>query len=175
MKMSEDILNKYIDNELSTAEIKELKDFLSANPNEIEKLKALKVVDNVLREMELESAPQNFTEKMMERLNVSYLTKTSKNYFVKIMFTLFGLGFVGITLFGISQVSIKGSTESSDAFEQIFQKIGEILPSFSFSFSISSDTLMLIVSVLVLVTLIATYIIINSHKAFKNNIENLSH
>lgn len=173
MKVTEEILNKYIDNELSATEVKELKDYLSENPEEVEKLKALKLVDNVLKEMEFESAPQNFTERMMERLNVTYSTKAGNNSFIKIVFAFFGLGFIGITLFGISQMSLSSSEKNDNFIEHIFKRLGEILP--SFSFSISSETFMLIVSILVLVTLIATYIIVNSHKVFKNNIENLLH
>lgn len=173
MKITDELLNKYIDNELSAGEVQELKDHFSSNPDEVERLKALKLTDNILKQMELESAPQNFTEKMMERLNVAYASKSSKNYFIKIVFALFSIGFIGITVFGISQISLDDSSQNKSFIDRIFERVGEITP--HFSFSLSSDTLMLVVSILVLVTLIATYIIINSHKAFKNNIENLSH
>lgn len=175
MKVTDEILNKYIDGELSAAEIKNLKNYLSANPDELEKLKALKLVDNILRDMEFESAPHNFTEKFMNRLNVSYASKSNKYYLIKIIFALFGLGFIGIFLFGLSKLSFTDSSSNQSAFDRIMERIGEIIPAISFSLSINSDTVMLIVSILVLVTLIAAYIIINSHKAFKNNLENLSH
>lgn len=175
MKVTDEILNKYIDGELSAAEINELKNYLSANPNELEKLKALKLVDNVLSEMEYEAAPHNFTEKFMNRLNVSYSSKSNKFYLIKIIFTLFGLGFIGVFLFGLSRLSFTDNSSDETAFERVMERIGEVIPAFSFSLSINSDTMMLIVSILVLVTLIAAYIIINSHKAFKDNLENLSH
>lgn len=175
MKVTDEILNKYIDEELSAAEIKDLKNYLSANPNELEKLKALKLVDNILREMEFESAPHNFTEKFMNRFNVSYSSTSNKFYLIKIIFALFGLGFIGIFLFGLSKLSFTDSSSNQSAFDRIMERIGEIIPAISFSLSINSDTMMLIVSILVLVTLIAAYIIINSHKSFKNNLENLSH
>lgn len=175
MKVTDEILNKYIDGELSAAEINELKNYLSANPNELEKLKALKLVDNVLSEMEYEAAPHNFTEKFMNRLNVSYSSKSNKFYLIKIIFALFGLGFIGVFLFGLSRLSFTDSSSDETAFERVMERIGEVIPAFSFSLSINSDTMMLIVSILVLVTLIAAYIIINSHKAFKDNLENLSH
>jgi hypothetical protein len=165
MKVTDEILNKYIDGELSAAEINELKNYLSANPNELEKLKALKLVDNVLSEMEYEAAPHNFTEKFMNRLNVSYSSKSNKFY----------LGFIGVFLFGLSRLSFTDNSSDETAFERVMERIGEVIPAFSFSLSINSDTMMLIVSILVLVTLIAAYIIINSHKAFKDNLENLSH
>jgi len=173
MKITDELLNKYIDNELSAAEIQELKNHLSSNSDEVEKLKALKLADNVLRQMEFETAPQNFTEKMMERLNVKYSPQNNKNYFIKIVFALFGIGFFGITFFGISNMSDSNSDGNGSLIDTVFDKLDKIIP--SFSFSVSSETLMLIVSILVLVTLIATYIIVNSHKVFKNNIENLSH
>lgn len=174
MKLTDEILNKYIDNELSVSEIKEIKEFISSNPSELDKLKALKVVDNSLRELEFDDAPENFTEKMMSRLNVVYSSKPQKNYFIKIMFSLFGLGFLGIFAFGITQTA-GVSSQDNNVIKNIFDWINETLPSFSFGLNISSDSLMLIISTLVLVTLIATYVIINTHKEFKNNIENLSH
>lgn len=173
MKLTDEILNKCIDNELSAAEMRELKDHLAANPSEVEKLKALKLTDNILRELEFDSAPQNFTEKLMSQLNVVYSSKPHKNYFIKIVFALFAIGFIGVSLFGLSQISAGSGDNGENKFEHVFERIGEILP--AFSFSISQDTMMLIVSILVLVTLISTYLIVNSHKAFKNNLENLSH
>ncbi|RJP59012.1 MAG: hypothetical protein C4543_07380 [Ignavibacteriales bacterium] len=171
MKQIDELLNKYIDNELTVSEINELKNYITTNPAELEKLKALKLADSILRELEFESAPVKFTDKLMSRLNVVYKSKPQKNYVIRVIFSLFIAGFLGIFTFGITQISFDFSDSEESRFGNLFERLGELIP--SFNFSISSDLLMLIVSILVLITLVATYIIINSHKAFKDNLENI--
>lgn len=175
-KISDEILNKYLDNELTNAEINELKDYLSDHPEEAEKFNAHQLVDNVLREMEHDSAPENFTYNFMQKISGVINSKPQKNYFIRFVFAFLGLGFIGIFTFGLTNLSTSESSTSDRIFDRIGEGINNLIPNIdSFNFSINSDLLMLIVSTLILVTLVATYGFINSHKAFKSKIENLSH
>ena len=175
-KLTDEILNKYLDNELSNAETNELKEFISEHPNELEKFKAHKLVDELLREMEHETAPENFTNDFMQRFSEIISDKPRRHYFIWSVFGFLGLGFLGIFLFGLTNLSPSESSQADEIFDRIGESLDKLIPSIeSIGFSLNSDMLMMIVSTLVLITLIATYAIINSHKAFKDKIENLSH
>lgn len=172
-ELTDELINKYIDNELTVSEINQLKEYLSAHPSEVEKLKAHKLVDSVLSELEFDSAPDNITDKIMSKIKTVYSVKPHKSYFIRIIFSFFGLGFVGIYLFGLTQVSKESMSGNQEIIVKIFDHLNDVIP--SVNFSLSSDIFMLVISTFVLITFIATYLMINSHKMFKDNIENLSH
>lgn len=175
-KLTDEILNKYLDNEISSSELSELKTYLANNPDEAEKFKAHKLVDEILREMEHESAPENFTVNFMQRFSKVISTKPQKHYFIWGVFSFLGLSFIGILLFGLMNISSSKSSPSDQVFNTIGEGLDKIIPSInSLNFSINSDLLMLIVSTLFLITLISVYVMINSHKSFKEKIENFSH
>ncbi len=175
-KLTDEILNKYIDNELSSSELNDLKEYISQNPQELSKFKAHKLVDELLREMEHESAPENFTYNFMQKVSESVSGHKEKNYFIWFVFSFLGISFLGFFVFGLLNVSSQESSRTTEIFNKIGDGFQNLIPTIkSISFSINSDLLMVIVSALVLVTLLATYAMINSHKAFKNKIENLSH
>ncbi|MDZ7766601.1 MAG: hypothetical protein U5K00_19635 [Melioribacteraceae bacterium] len=175
-KLTDEILNKYLDNEISTSELTELKTYLSNNPGDAEKFKAHKLVDEVLRKMEYESAPDNFTVNLMEKLSKIISEKPKKHYFIWAVFSFLGISFIGILFFGLTNLTPAQSSNTDDVFVRIGEGLDKLVPRIdSLSFSINPDLLMLIVSTLFLVTLIAAYVMINSHKAFKEKIENFSH
>lgn len=172
-ELTDELINKYIDNELTVSEINQLKEYLTAHPSEVEKLKAHKLVDSVLRELEFETAPGNITDKIMSKIKTAYSVKIQKNYFMRFIFSLFGLGFVGFYLFGITQVSVESIDKDQSTINNLINQLSNIIP--SINFSLSKDLFMLILSAFILILFIATYLMINSHKVFKENIENLSH
>ncbi len=175
-QLTNEILNKYIDNELSSSELNELKQYISDNPGELEKFKAHKLVDDLLREMEHESAPENFTYNFMQNFSKALQEKKKKPYFIWAVFTFLGIGFISIFAYGIANLSPSGDSRTDRFIDQFIDGVDRLLPSVdSLSFTINPDLLMVIVSTLVLVTLLVTYGIINSHKVFKDKIENLSH
>lgn len=175
-KLTDEILNKYLDNEISSNELTELKSYIANNPDEAEKFKAHKLVDEILRSMEHKLAPENFTVNFMQKFSKIIADKPRRHYFLWGVFGFLGLSFIGFFLFGLMNISSSKSSSTEEVFNTISEGIDKVLPSInSLNFSINSDLLMLIVSTLFLITLIAVYVMINSHRAFKEKIEHFSH
>ena len=173
-KITDEILNKYMDNELSRSEVNELKKYIADNPSEIENLKALQLVNDVLYKMEYDSAPVNFTEKVMWSLNNVVNIKHRKNYFIRFVFSFFALTGIGLIIslltFPAGEAEVQGGkgflTSYLDKFNFNMPSLGNIL---------SSDAVLVSGSTLILILLLTVYIVINSQKSLKNKIEQLTH
>ena len=170
--LTDELLNKYIDNDLSITEVNQLKEFLSS---ELHKFKAHKLVDEVLRKMEFDTAPAGITERIMQRINVAASVKPRMSNFMRVVFFLFGVSIFGSVIILLSQTSSVSSSEGL-----LPKEVIEYLNKFSFSLPslqsvISSETTMIVISSLVLIVLISVYIFYNSHKSFKRKIEKFSH
>lgn len=174
-ELSDEILNKYIDNELSSSEVNELKEFISNNPDELKKFKAHKLIDEILRGLEHESSPPNFTAKVMERINSVNSYKLSDNKFIKVISSIFGALILGFLVAGISLGTSQKLEPSSvsEGINKSFEAVGQFIT--SLNISLSNDTFLVVVSAFSLIVLVSIYIFINSHKTFKQKLENLSH
>jgi len=81
MNRIDELLNRYIDGELQEGELEEVQLLLKEEDN-VKKLKALRIVDTSLRTLESDTAPTDFTSKVMKTISAgSTKIKLSKNYF----------------------------------------------------------------------------------------------
>lgn len=174
-KLTDEILNKYIDNEFSASELREIKEAVENDEDALKRMKALRTVDDLLRQIEVEEAPKNFTEQFMKVLgSASKTVKPKVSYFFVTVVTILSIGVIGVTLLAFHSVE-KNNTQSSiepyiDQIKDFFTK------NFSFSGNIIDNNIVtLIGGVLSLILLISTYFMFESHKNFKNKLDNISH
>ena len=91
-KLTDEILNKYIDGELEPFELAEVKNEIERNDETLARLKALRLVDNSLKQMEIEYAPVNFSEKVMKAISdASKAVKPKISYFFVTIIALFSI------------------------------------------------------------------------------------
>ena len=103
--ITDELLNKYIDNELSEAELKELTERLKNDTDAQLRLKALHLTDDILRKIEVSPAPENFTQKFMSKISISTSSVKDKvSYFYIGMISFFALAIAVILGFSISRI-----------------------------------------------------------------------
>ena len=169
-ELSNEILNKLIDNELSSSEIDELHNLIKNNEELLSKTKAHQMVDNVLKKIEVENAPANTTELIMNKITNSVLAKEKKNGFFKFMISTFGVSILLAIGFLFSSKPVTES--SSEGYYKLF--VNKIMEYFSsISIPISSEILLVITSALTVIVLISAYLIFEEHQSFKQKLDSI--
>lgn len=174
-KNIDELLNNYIDNQLSADEIEEIKNLLESDQQVGSRLKALRVVHQSLQQIEASPAPVGFTERLMEKLHLAPITyKQKKNYFFFGVVSFFGLMIVGILITIILSInwnlgSLNLSTYVDQAKSGIEKSGSEVLSVFK------NKTILMISSTMVLLLLILAYFGFESHKSWKKKINSFSH
>lgn len=166
-KITDEILNKYIDNELSAAEIEELKNLLSLNPDDLDKLTALRFVHSSLRKLEHDKAPDHIASSIMSRIEAISIVKGRSFSFFYWIVGVFSLMIIGLFGYILSLISPTESESSSivDGITNYFSSF-----SISFNFGLSSNLILLIGASLSIILLIAFYFLVVSHREFKNSL-----
>lgn len=174
--ITDELLNKYIDNELSETELRELSDLLKNDSDAQARLKALKLTEEIVREIEIFPAPEHFTERFMSKITISTsVVKDKVSYFFIGMISVFALAIAGIIGFSLSQIEDSSSSLIQDS--QYVQKtknffsegLGHLYSLFS------NDNMLLIGAGLTFILLISGYFILESHKNFKEKLNRFSH
>lgn len=173
-KLNDDLLNRYIDNELDAVSMNEIKKVLDEDEESLKKLKALKSVDHSLREIEIYPAPEGFTEKVMRTI-----ISKSKSAIAKPGY--FFISIVSIFLFAITVVliaALRFSGEKSETVQQVnpldesLKFVKENLPLLQNFFG--SDNFLMIGIVLTVILLVSGFFMLESHKDFKNKLNSAS-
>lgn len=173
MNRIDELLNKYIDGELQDAEMEEVQ-LLLKNEENVKKLKALRVVDNSLRTLESDSAPNGFTSKVMSSISGhSSKIKLPKNYFASVINITFVVLILALFVFVFSQVNLSSSTSGLDT--QLNNTVNTISKSVLPLLSIfKNKNVMFFGSSFSLILLLCAYYLVEGHKSFKKRIENLT-
>jgi len=174
-QINDELLNRYIDGELSGQEIDELEKILAVDSDLVDRLKALKITDTVLKTMEHDAAPKNVAQKIMQKIESVSSIKNQKPYFI------YGIGiFISvITLAAIGLVIslVPPESESLLTIEPFMEKVTMAV---SENASLISDVLqnpviLLIGASLTLISLIIAYYLFDSHKSFKKRLNTVTH
>lgn len=173
-KITDEILNDYIDNQLDGASIQELKMGLDNNEEALKKLKALKVVDNSLKNIDVIPAPAGFTNRIM-----SIIAKSSRKAVSKVSYFFVSvIGLFTVLIFAVMGFAYYSSARSIPETDNStsLNKISEYLTQFvSILQSIfKNQNITTIGMILTLLLLISGYYLLESHKEFKNKLKNLS-
>ncbi|MCX6175632.1 MAG: hypothetical protein NTZ27_12840 [Ignavibacteriales bacterium] len=173
-KLTDEILNKYIDGELESFELAEVKNEIEKNDEVLARLKALRLVDNSLKQMEIEYAPVNFSEKVMKAIfNASKAVKPKISYFFVTIITLFSVAVLGVIVAAFKSIDDgNGPSTMSPYMDKAKEVIGKNLTAFHTFFS--NQNVLLVVSILTLILLITVYLTFESHKNFKNKLNSYS-
>jgi len=167
----DELMNDYIDNSLSTEKINELNKILEKNDNELKKLKALRFVDEVLKNLEVYSAPEDITEKVMKLISEkSNAIKRSVNKFMVSVFS-----FLTFVLFTICSVILWIVVKESSSINLSNELNAFLKKGISFINNYMNNNLfLLITSSMTLIIISTLYFIIESHKEFKNKLKDIS-
>ncbi|MDA3861600.1 MAG: hypothetical protein PF445_10270 [Melioribacteraceae bacterium] len=168
--LTDENLNKLIDNELSSSEIDELYNLIKKDEKLLSKTKAHQMVDSVLKTLEIENAPANTTDLIMQKITNSVLAKEKKNGFFKFMMGAFAASILLVIGFIISSNSVS-VTYSESTFSSIREQALEYLQ--NFTFPINSDLLLVITSALTVIILISGYFVFEEHKSFKQKLDSI--
>lgn len=174
-KNIDELLNDYIDNQLSVDELEEIKSLLEKDRQLGSRLKALRVVHQSLQQIETSPAPVGFTERLMEKLHLAPAAyKQKKNYFFFGVVGFFGLMIVGILVAVVLSLDWNlGNLNLSNYVDQaksgIAKRGSETLSLFK------NKTVLMISSSMVLLLLILAYFGFESHKNLKKKINSFSH
>lgn len=173
-KNIDELLNNYIDNQLTNEEIEDVRSILAADNQAINKLNALRTVHNSLQKLETMQAPVGFTERFMKVLNTAPVESGQNNYFFYSVVGFFGILIIGIMAFVIS--SINWNFQSMDLSSYIEPVKSEIEKNGSQALSVfKNKTVLMISSSMVLLLLILAYFGFESHKNLKKKINSFSH
>ncbi len=172
MHLSDEILNKYVDNELSAEELSDVSEHINNCPECLSKLKAQRVVEYQLKRIESFSVPNNFTNIVMKKINASVVYKPKKSYFIRFIFSFFALSCLAVLMFVFANMpDMSGNGEPSKWVDQFGVFINSI---FSTSQKIfSQKTVSLIGTMLTIILLASGYFIYDSHKRFKDHFNKL--
>jgi hypothetical protein len=174
-KLSDEILNKYLDGEIDTSELADIKNELDNNPETVSRLRALKCVDDSLRHMETEPAPHNFTGRVMKAISAAQNSaRPAANYFFRMVVAIFTGGVIAV-LIAAFKITETGDGKSviapySDKLKDAVNK--NITSSQSF---FSDPAVVLTISAFSLILLIAAYFTFESHKNFTKKLNSVTH
>ncbi len=174
-KINDEMLNRYIDNELDSEELSELKTELEKNSDAVTRLKALQTVDNSLRQMQNDLAPQSFTEKLMSKIqSVAQSAKPKVSYFFISIISIFSVGIVSLLIFAIEGMKTEDAKSNLDpVFQQVKEFAGKNLGFIEIMFK--TNTILLVGAMLAVIMLFTAYFTFESHKNFKNKLNSISH
>ncbi|MFA5805512.1 MAG: hypothetical protein WC879_12800 [Melioribacteraceae bacterium] len=173
-KLTDEILNKYIDGELEPFELAEVKNEIEKNDEALARLKALRLVDNSLKQMEVDHAPVNFSEKVMKAIfNASKAVKPKISYFFITIITIFSIGVLGVIVAAFKSIDDgNGQSTMVPYMDKAKEVIGKNLIEFQNFFS--NKNVLLVISILTLILLIIVYLTFEAHKNFKNKLNSYS-
>lgn len=173
-KLNDELLNNYIDNELDAASIKEIKEKINNNEELLKNLKALKSVDESLKQIEVFPAPTGFTEKIMKLILSKSKSSVQKvNYFFVSVLSLFAVAIVSVLIIAYKLIEkSSGSTSSESVLDKTLTFIKEKSPNWQSLFT--NDSIVMLGTVLTIILLISGFFMFESHKNFKNKLDRLS-
>jgi len=171
---NDDLLNRYLDNELGIDELQTIKNEIEKDGMILARLKALRAVDNSLRQIKSENAPAGFTERVMKAIADSSIKVKSKvSYFFLSMISILAVGIISIFVLSVRILGIQeGGGESKPLPQYIKEYFGK--NSGIWESILKNNTVMLIGSMAALLLLLSLYFTIEAHKNFKNRLNNIS-
>lgn len=170
--ITDEILNKYIDGELSSTELKEFNELISEDHSAIKKLKALQSVDKFLNKLEFDKAPSGITQLIMNKMNISVIeTNSGKKFFfsLAIVFSLLTTSIlIAAYLFGGAD-----STTTSNMIKEglnSFKSIGNGIENLA-----KNEAIILIGGFISLIFFVTAYFVFEMHRSFRKKIDSFSH
>ena len=169
-KLSDEILNRYIDNELSQAELKMVREQLQDSEEDRKRLLTLQLLHSNLKNMKDEPVSSDFTDTLMKRIIKKSKAKKQQRFFVfsiASVFVIIALGIIGYVMSIIFAAppttgsTITGTKETVTVLQNLIGPIKDFLSKINIS---------MIGSVFSLGLLISIYFILDLVKNTKGNL-----
>jgi hypothetical protein len=173
--VSDELLNRYIDGELSAQEIDKLENELAGDSSLVDRLKALKMTDSVLKSMEHESAPENVVQKIMHKIESVTSVRNQKPYFLYGIVSF--IAFITLAAVGLVLSQLPAESEDSLPIEPFINKLTVAVSENANVISkvLQNPVILLIGASLTLLSLIAAYYLFDAHKTFKKKLDAATH
>ena len=163
--INDEILNKYLDEELNREEMNKVKTAIENSPELKKKYEALLSANTFLKSVKLDSPSADFTKKVMGKIKIRKTSALQQKHFLFTVLSLLGLIVCGITGYVFYEMitSIQAS-ESSDIVSNYSNTIGDYFSSFFGKKNIS-----ILGSVLSFIMLVSGYFLYDYQKNSKKN------
>lgn len=168
--LPDEILNKYIDNELDQATLKMVREHLKNSESDRRRLKALQAADNALRKSNTDSVSPDFTSALMMRIAKKSKSRKEQRAFIISISSLFvilalaAVGYVMALILSSAPAADGTATATRETFT-FFKNIMEPVRSFFGSVNLS-----VIGSVFSLGLLISVYFVVDMVKHTRQNL-----
>ena len=174
-KLTDEILNKYIDGELDTFELKDVQSELEKDDSVLARLKALRMVDNSLRQIEIEQTSATFTDKVMKALAVTKsVAKPKISFFYISVVSIFTVGVLAVLIAAFRTAQNENGPSALTSYADKFNElVGKNLISLKSIFA--NPNVMLVISVFSLILLVSAYFTFEAHKNFTKKLNSISH
>jgi len=172
-KLSDEILNKYIDGELSSDEFSEVNEILQSSDEDRIRLAALKAVHKNLKGIKGYKVSSDFTLMLMGKIRSTSKKKKED----KRLFTVISSIFISLSLIFIGYAFYLVLPEAASS-NNVNQNVDSYLNSFvkalsSFANLLNSQNVSIIGFVFSIIVLISGYFFFESHKETKKRIQKL--
>jgi low affinity Fe/Cu permease len=172
-KITDEILNDYIDNQLNSEALEEFNNIISSDEEALVKLKALKMVDQSLNSIEVYHAPEGFTQRVMNKIFVK--SKAALPNIKRFFISVVGLFTIAIISVMIAAYSAADTAEGGiklnflDTAKKFVEENGPSVLKF-----FSNQNILMIGLALTMILLISGFFLLESHKNFKNKLNKIS-
>lgn len=169
MKIDDEIINKYLDNDLSGAELVEFTKVLSEDPYALRNLKLYKFIEIKIPNLIIYPAPTGISEFVMNRITERVSLKYQKNSFFYYVISFFSAAI--IALLGFAFYSDNKIESGKNYFDQGIAFVSKNLPPLK-NTAFTNETMLIVGAGLTLLFLFSGFFLFDSHKSIKNKIEN---
>jgi preprotein translocase subunit Sss1 len=168
--LSDEILNKYLDSELSAQDLAEVDDILKKSEADRKRFNALKLIHKELLLIKEDKVSDDFTELVMTRVRKKFVLPKQQNYFIISIASILVLICLGIVTYIISAIvsSSPVQTESLQITETVNHLGNGIVIELKKLFS--GKNLSIVGSVFSLAILISGYFFFEQQKRSKINL-----
>lgn len=173
IQITDEILNKYLDGELSSAEADQVKSIIRNSEELQRKFNALKLVHDNLSAITEDEVTAGFTEKLMKQIVKRSTVPKQQKYFIASVVTFIVL--LCLIMFGISiSAMISATTSAANGSESVFDSVSGLSEGLVRTIHnlFSGTSLSIIGSVFSLILLISGYFFFEMQKRTKTNLGN---
>lgn len=165
--LNDEILNRFIDGDLSSAERDEVLRAVNSSPEWEKKYESLKKAHELLTSMKPEEVSENFASLVMTKLGAQKLRARQQKRFLTIIISFFGIIILSITGFVFYNIlsSVSQATETSSSITSLSSYLKDLT---NLLFSKNGTTI--IGSALSLIMLVSGYFLFEYQKKMKSNL-----
>ncbi|MEO8232154.1 MAG: hypothetical protein ABI638_07710 [Ignavibacteriota bacterium] len=168
ININDEILNKYLDDDLSADEKLKVKTAIENSSELQKKYDALLKTNNLLKNMEPDSPSLDFSKLVMNKINIKTSTARQQKYFLVTMLSFLGLIALGITGYLLFQIlSSVQASETNEVVTTYSKNIGDYLSSM-----FGKQNISIFGSILSFVILVSAYFLYEYQKQSKKIFSN---